>query len=747
MNRTRKSRLMVISLLALTLLLLCSSGSLASPSSAGAEAASIEMPKEGTDLEYMPGQVIVKFREGTSSLQTEQESISAGVESIIHKISPLEAEEVYVMKLKPEVSVESAIEQLRASPQVAYADPNYLYKFTYTPNDPGFTNQWGYNNTGQTIKGVTGTPDADIDAVEAWNLDRGGTNPVTVAVLDTGIDLNHPDLVNKLWTNTDEIPNNGIDDDGNGYIDDVNGYNMAGIMQPIYDWINNLGWSSGQVFAQSIKGTGADLTHIGVALKKVGNPTKGITVSVRSSLGASDLASFSIAPSELPASGGAIIYKQLSNAVRLNAGSDYYIVVSTNQLSTNDYYWLYYYGWEGDYYAEGNVWELDGSTWTSHPTDDLCFSTNPNPIAHDDGGHGTHCCGIVGAETGNNIGVAGTSPGVRIMPVRIGVLTGASIDNAVEGIYYAADNGADIISMSFAGTTAASALEDAVNYAYSKGVTMFASAGNSSDSTTYYPAAYDHVIGVGATSNTDTIASFSTYNSSVDISAPGVDVYSTTPTYDTPLNLVLDHAKNYDFLSGTSMACPTAAGVGALVLSRNPSCTPDQVEQILEESADDKGAAGRDDYYGYGRVNAFNALNETSSKFTVTSISPSSAVVGTTSLNISDLAGANFVSGAKVRLEGNGLTINATNVSVVSSTQITCTFDLSTATEGSYDVVVRNPDTQEARLSAGFSVTSSIPCGFGSGLGMLGLGLTLGLLSLAGPGGILARRKRRKKNA
>jgi IPT/TIG domain/Papain family cysteine protease len=126
----------------------------------------------------------------------------------------------------------------------------------------------------------------------------------------------------------------------------------------------------------------------------------------------------------------------------------------------------------------------------------------------------------------------------------------------------------------------------------------------------------------------------------------------------------------------------------------------------------------------------------------VTSISPSSVAEGTTTVSIDNLAGANFVNGATVRLEGNGLTINATSVSWVSSTQITCTFDLTGATVGAYDVVVKNPDSKEGRLTGGFNVTTANPCGLGAGLGMLGV--TLGLISLAGTEGVRRKRRRRR---
>lgn len=730
---------------ALALLLLGSLGALASPPRN--ESASIVpvVPDEVNALEYMPGQVIVKFREGTSALQLTQISLAAGVESILHKITPLEAGEVYVMKLAPETSVESAVEKLRSSPQVAYADPNYVYELSDTPNDPGFTNQYAYNNTGQTIKGVPGTPDADIDAVEAWDLDQGSTNPVAVAVLDTGIDLHHPDLENKLWTNADEIPGNRVDDDSNGYIDDVNGYNMFGIMLPIAtseEYFGNL--ASTQVYAQSIRGTGADLTHTGPALRKAGNPTEGITVSVRDDLSGPDLAFYTIAPEDVPSSSLYGFYEELSSPVSLSDGTDYYLIFQTNQLDPSNYYYIadftYY---NGAYYAEGSEWAWNGSTWINYAEYDLSFITNPNPVPHDDFGHGTHCSGIVGAQTDNSIGVAGTSPGARIMHLKVGSTVGVLVANAIEGMYYAADNGADAISMSFGGSGTISAVQDAVNYAFSKGVTLFAAVGNMGSSGINYPAGCTHVIGVGATDNTDTIASFSTYNSSVDVSAPGVAIYSTTTTYDTPMSLIMGYAKNYDFVSGTSMACPTAAGVAALVISRSPSLSPGQIEQVLEESADDKGAAGRDDYYGYGRINAFNALSTEPSALTVTSVSPAQVMQFLFIVNIS-VKGTGFLPGATLRLEKGGSVLGAFNVKVVSDSNITGSVWIFGATTGAYDVVVVNPDSQEARFSKGFTVTS--PCGAGSGAALIMLGITLGLLSLAGSGGILKSRRRRKRS-
>lgn len=123
------------------------------------------------------------------------------------------------MTLPAGLSVEAAIAKYEAMPGVAYAQPNYIKRPAATPNDPDFAELWGLNNTGQT----GGTSDADIDAVEAWNVSTG-SDSVMIGVIDTGVDYTHPDLADNMWTNPGETPSNHIDDDGNGYIDDVHGW-------------------------------------------------------------------------------------------------------------------------------------------------------------------------------------------------------------------------------------------------------------------------------------------------------------------------------------------------------------------------------------------------------------------------------------------------------------------------------------------------------------------------------------------
>jgi subtilisin family serine protease len=167
--------------------------------------------------EYLPDEVLVKFKDGIS-----QKSIDSIVQQINGKIIR-KFRIIPVLQLKiPTDTVQQVINLLKGMPEVEYAEPNYLRYLDAIPNDTRFSEMWGLNNTGQT----GGTPDADIDAVEAWDITTGNANLV-VADIDSGMDMTHPDLAANVWTNPGEIPGNGIDDDGNGYIDDAHGWDFA----------------------------------------------------------------------------------------------------------------------------------------------------------------------------------------------------------------------------------------------------------------------------------------------------------------------------------------------------------------------------------------------------------------------------------------------------------------------------------------------------------------------------------------
>ncbi len=216
----------------------------------------------------------------------------------------------------------------------------------------------------------------------------------------------------------------------------------------------------------------------------------------------------------------------------------------------------------------------------------------------DDHSHGTHCAGTIGATINNSVGIAGVA-NVSIMAYKVFNSGGYGSDyDAASAIINATDKGADVLSNSYGFPSADQVLADAVAYAVSNDVVVVVSAGNSGAPVSTYPALYPEVITVSATDVTDTPASFTSYGEAVDVSAPGVDIWSTVPV----------SMGSYDNKSGTSMACPHVAGVVALIRSEFPSFTADQVQQHLKNSADDLGSIGWDEYFGYGRVNAFKAV-------------------------------------------------------------------------------------------------------------------------------------------
>jgi len=209
---------------------------------------------------------------------------------------------------------------------------------------------------------------------------------------------------------------------------------------------------------------------------------------------------------------------------------------------------------------------------------------NDDSDPKDDGGHGTHCAGIIAAEGNNNLDITGVCWNAKIMALKFLSSSGSgSTTDAVEAFYYAVENGADVTSSSWGGGNYTVTMAEAIDYAHSKGVVMVASAGNDNSTDPYYPAYFDHMFSVAATDSRDRKASFSNYGDWVEIAAPGVDILSLRADGTS-------RGKPYDnyttILSGASMACPHVAGTCALLLSIFPETQVDELEQFLTETAD-----------------------------------------------------------------------------------------------------------------------------------------------------------------
>jgi subtilisin family serine protease len=211
--------------------------------------------------EYVPGEVLVKFRDGASNATVAAAHTAAGGETI--KSFMAGTSKIQHLKLGRGVNVEDALAKYRQSPAVEYAEPNYIHRLSAIPNDTKFTSLWGLHNTGQTVNGTTGTADVDIDAPRAWDITTGSAS-VIIGVVDTGIAYDHPDLAANMWVNPGEIPNDGLDNDGNGFIDDVNGY----------DFFNNDPDPMDPPDPQGNPGHG---THVAGTIAAVGNNGMGIT--------------------------------------------------------------------------------------------------------------------------------------------------------------------------------------------------------------------------------------------------------------------------------------------------------------------------------------------------------------------------------------------------------------------------------------------------------------------------------------
>lgn len=245
---------------------------------------------------------------------------------------------------------------------------------------------------------------------------------------------------------------------------------------------------------------------------------------------------------------------------------------------------------------------IDGGVQKNHPefkgkiVDPFNMVTNSTSYSADE--HGTHVAGIIAARN-NGSGTVGVAPNVKIMPINVFQGTGAEMMTIVKAISYAIDHHADIINMSLVSYDYSSILKDAVDTAKSNGVVVVAAAGNNDTYLKSYPASFDSAIAVSATDSSDQISYFSNYGSYIDLSAPGEDIYSTVPT------------NKYESMDGTSMASPVVSGVAALVLSKNPFLSPEKVKDILKKSTIDLGRKGWDSLYGYGRIDAYKAVKNT----------------------------------------------------------------------------------------------------------------------------------------
>ena len=253
--------------------------------------------------------------------------------------------------------------------------------------------------------------------------------------------------------------------------------------------------------------------------------------------------------------------------------------------------------------GNGFVDDVRGWNFRDNTNDPRGSAATPN-----NRNHGTHTAGLAAAVTNNGVGVASASWNPRLMPVNVSGLADGQVGSGFEGILYAAENGADVVSLSWGGFGASQAGQDIVDFAIAQGTLVVAAAGNDNGDRPFYPAAYRGVVAVANVTNSDaryTGLSGSNYGGWLDVAAPGTNLYS---AFD-------DGVTNaYGFATGTSMVCPVAAAVAALIKAQHPAWDALKVGEQLRVSCDNINASnpGFEDRLGKGRINALRALTVTS---------------------------------------------------------------------------------------------------------------------------------------
>jgi len=578
-------------------------------------AAQLELPifvKEEKDLKaprplYVSDVIIVKFKSGINENSIKGLEQAQGV--LEKHISPFG--KFRVLKIPQGKSVTEMVEIFKKNPLVEYAEPNYYAYASMIPNDLLYQYQWHFDNP------VYG----GIKMEQAWDISTGNSG-VVVAVLDTGVAYeDYP--TDKCW-----------------HLDTYNAYSG-------YSWWcgqNNPNWAVPPGYSNYWD---QYLIHEFDLTSAIGS----VTLSFRHKYDTENLYDYGYLEvsdndgaswTELATyTGNSHAWKRVRNLditayrgetilLRFRFNSDY-------SYSDGDGY----YNSDGAWYIDeveiedgsgtlfsddmesgAGGWQVDSLSFQQAP--DLVNSNfvagydfiDDDPHPNDDDSHGTHVAGTIAQSTNNSLGVAGIAFNTSIMPVKVLGPAGGTNQQVADGIYYAADNGADIINMSLGGPSPSQTLEDAVAYAYNNGVTVIAACGNSNTSFCDYPAAYDdYVIAVGATQYDESRAPYSNYGSSLDLVAPGGNIgldqngdgFVDGVLQNTFGNTLQDW--NYYFFQGTSMATPHVSVVAALLLSQNSSRTPDDIKNILQSTVEDKGATGWDQYYGYRLLDAYAALS------------------------------------------------------------------------------------------------------------------------------------------
>ena len=374
-------------------------------------------------------------------------------------------------------------------------------------------------------------------------LKKKKSQAVIVGVIDSGVDIEHEDLKGQIWINEDEIPDNGIDDDNNGYIDDIHGWNFLG-----------------NAAGEHVDAARLEMTRI---LAKLQDKYDGID------------------PNSIQQDEEYKLYLQVKEDVEKSRAQWEQYMEMLDKLPADA---QEYIKSQMDYNL--NVDFDDRSLIGDDPDDFSDVNYGNNDVEGPDALHGTHVAGIIGALRGNGLGGDGVAENVKIMSLRA-VPNGDEFDKDIAlAVRYAVDNGAMVINMSFGKAYSPHQKEvyEAFKYADSKGVLLIHAAGNDAkdiDVEPNYPTSMysfqteplDHFVTIGASTKnkgTEMVASFSNFGAKgVDVFAPGFEIYNTVPQSE------------YMNLQGTSMAAPMVAGAAAMLKSYYPKLSMKEIKEVL----------------------------------------------------------------------------------------------------------------------------------------------------------------------
>jgi len=425
---------------------------------------------------------------------------------------------------------------------------------------------------------------------------------VIVAVIDSGVDIEHEDLQGKIWTNTDEIPGNKIDDDKNGYVDDIHGWNFLGNpdgenlvheqleMTRLYSaYEKKFGGKTEDQISDEDKAAYAEYKKVKESVDAERSDAKKTMEFVEDWYNKATEADTKI-KKRMGGSYTNADLKKLSKDPELGQDAQFLIMIQKNGLdlaSLKEYMDYFDSQLEYHYNVDYNGRKIVGD----NPDDFNDKYYGNNDVEGPDAMHGTHCAGIIGANRGNGIGNDGVADNILIMSIRT-VPDGDERDKDVaNAIRYAVDNGAQVVNMSFGKSF--SPYKDeviaAIRYAEEKGVLLIHAAGNDgkdiSEEDNYpspqYPSMstrFTNWIEVGASTRYKKAlaASFSNYSDKmVDIYAPGLEIWSTVPQSE------------YEESQGTSMAAPMVTGLAALLKSYYPKLTMFEIKDIILASGQD----------------------------------------------------------------------------------------------------------------------------------------------------------------